>query len=135
MEAVLDANVLFRTLISQGDIIKLLFDRRLVLFAPLKLKDEFLNNRADILAKSRLSESEFNELASLLFKKIIFVPLEEYGVFIPKAKELLGRHEKDEDFIALCLSKNLKVWTYESLLFEIGFGVSTKEISDNLCEE
>ncbi len=90
MEAVLDANVLFRTLISQGDIIKLLFDRRLVLFAPLKLKDEFLNNRAEILAKSRLSESEFNELASLLFEKIIFVPLEEYAAFIPKAKELLG---------------------------------------------
>ena len=41
MEAVLDSNVLFRTLISHGNIIALIFDSKLKLFAPEKLKEEF----------------------------------------------------------------------------------------------
>ena len=132
MEVVLDSNVLFKILISEGEIIKLIFDVRLVVFAPERLKQEFFSNKAEILGKSGLSEYEFDELASLIFDVIEFVPLDEYKQFLPKAKELLGEHEKDEDFIALCLMKGIKLWTYEDLLFRIGFGISTKEVSKGL---
>ncbi|MBU4352598.1 MAG: hypothetical protein KJ939_05990 [Nanoarchaeota archaeon] len=132
MEVVLDSNVLFRILISQGDILKLMFDIKLVIFAPARLKEEFLNNKEEILKKSGLSESKFNELASIMFDIIKLVSLNEYKQFLPKAKVLLGKHEKDEDFIALCLMKGIKLWTYEDLLFKIGFGISTKEISNRL---
>lgn len=132
MKVVIDSNVLFRTLISQGDITKLIFDSKLEIFAPMKLKEEFLNNKDEILAKSRLSENEFKELSSLIFKNIKFVPLNKYKSFLGKAKELLGGHKKDEDFIALCLMEGVKVWTYESLLFEIGFGISTEKLSKML---
>jgi len=135
MEVVLDANVLFRTLISQGDILELTFNGKLHLFAPSKLKQEFLNNKDEILSKSKLSEKNFNTLSSLIFDKITFVPLEKYKDSLPKAKELLGEHSKDEDFIALCLSKDISLWTYEKLLFEIGLGISTKQLSRQLSEE
>lgn len=87
------------------------------------------------MRKSGLSEPKFNELASMVFDIIEFVPLEKYKPFIPKARELLGGHEKDEDFIALCLLKGIKLWTYEELLFKIGFGISTKEVSKGLEED
>jgi predicted nucleic acid-binding protein len=132
MEVVLDSNVLFRILISQGQIIHLIFNDKLRIFAPLKLKEEFLKNQNEILSKSSLSREEFNELCAFIFDKITFIPLSEYKEFIPKAKEILRDHEKDEDFIALCLMKNIKLWTYESLIFSLGFAISTKEISDKL---
>ena len=132
MEVVIDANVLFRTLISSGEIVKILFNPELKIFAPEVLGNEFLNNKNEILSKSKLSEIEFDALASLLLEKIIFVPLDEYKEFLPKARSLLGKHAKDEDFIAVCLMKKAKLWTYEKLLFELSFGISTKEISEKL---
>ncbi len=135
MEVAIDANILFRILISQGKIIDLIFDGNLRLFAPLKLKEEFLNNKEEILLKSRISEYEFNALCSLIFGRITFVQLEEYKESLSKAKQLLGKHIKDEDFVALCLSKNIKLWTYEKLLFKIGVGISTKSISERLKDE
>ncbi|MCK4364637.1 MAG: PIN domain-containing protein [Thermoplasmatales archaeon] len=132
MEVVLDSNVLFRMLISRGDIIELVFNTNLKIYAPQRLWEEFRNNKKEILSKSNLSKKDFQVLSSLISNRITFVRLEEYKKYLPKAKKLLKRHEKDEDFIALCLLKCCKLWTYESRLFEIGFGISTKEISNIL---
>jgi len=134
LKVAIDSNVLFRTLISGGKILELFFNSNLKLLAPLRLKEEFSNNESEIISKSKLPRDTLNSLVILLFKRIEFVPFEEYSSFIPEAKKLLGKHEKDEDFVALCLSKNLKLWTYELLLFEIGVGISTKEISERLDE-
>jgi predicted nucleic acid-binding protein len=132
MDVVLDSHVLFRTLISGGKILELFFNKDLTIFAPERLQEEFLKNKEEILVKSSFSPEEFNELAFLLFKRINFVSLNEYKVFIPEAKKLLGDHDKDEDFIALCLMKDIKLWTYEKLLFDIKFGISTSDISHQL---
>jgi predicted nucleic acid-binding protein len=132
MEVVIDSNVFFRILISQGDIIELLFNDNLQIFAPMKLKEEFIKNKKEILEKSSLLESDFEELSSEIFNRITFVPLGAYESFVPRAKQFLGEHEKDIAFVALCLSKKLSLWTYESLLFEIGLGISTKQISNEL---
>jgi len=134
MEVVLDSNVLFKILISQGEILELIFNNDLNLLAPLKLKQEFLNNKKEILSKSKLPENEFKILCSLIFSKITFVPLEKYKESLIKAKQLLETHTKDEDFIALCLSRDILLWTYESLLFKIGVGISTKQISEELSK-
>ena len=109
MEVGLDSNVLFRTLISAGDIVRLLFDKDLEVLAPERLREEFLQNKKEILAKSYLSEEDFHELVSLLFNRITFIPLQEYKEFLPEARRLLGNHLKDEDFIALCLMKKIKL--------------------------
>ncbi len=134
LEVVFDANVLFRSLISGGEILKILFDGKLKLFAPLKLKEEFIKHEDEILSRSKLSKKEFNKLKFLLFKRITFVSLEEYKSFISKARKILIGHEKDEDFIALCLLKNIKFWTYEQRFFKNEYGISTKQISGLLRE-
>ncbi len=132
LKIIVDSNVLFRILISGGNILDIVFDKNLKILAPLKLKEEFINNEQGILKKSGLSEENFNKLTSIIFKRISFIPLDKYKEFMPKAKELLGEHEKDLDFVALSLLKNTKIWTYEDLLFKIGTGISTKEISKQL---
>jgi predicted nucleic acid-binding protein len=133
LEVVLDSNVLFRMLISRGDIIDLVFSTNLKIYAPQRLWVEFINNKKEILSRSNLSERDFQVLSSLLLDRIILVKIEEYKDYIPKARRLLKEHEKDEEFIALCLLKSCKLWTYESRLFEIGFGISTKEIYHKLA--
>jgi len=132
VDVVLDSNVLFRILISQGDIIDLLFHQKLTIYAPKRLQEEFLSNRQEILSKSRISQKEFNKLSAVLFSRIIFVPLEEYTQFLPQAKKMLQTHEKDEDFVALALLKQCKIWSYETRLLDLGFGILTKQISKEL---
>ena len=134
MKVVIDSNVLFRILITGGEITNLLKDNNLKIFGPKKLQEEFNNNREEILHKSKLPSNEVFRLISLFSKVITFIPKEEYKPFLPQAKQLLKDHNKDEDFIALCLAKNIKLWTYEDLLFKIGFGISTKQISEELSK-
>lgn len=134
MEAVLDANVLFRILISQGTILEIVFNDDLKLYAPQRLKEEFEKHEKEILEKSGLPQEIFSELKSLLFERITFVALNDYKLFLPKAKQLLGQNEKDVEFVALCLLKNIKVWTYDASLWSIGFGISTKQIAKELSK-
>ena len=135
VEAVLDANVLFRMLISQGDILEILFNDKLSLCSPERLKEEFLKHEEEIIEKSKLPRHDVENLSSLIFGKVALVPLSEYKGLLPRANELLGEHGKDEDFVALCLLKNAKLWTYEKLLFKIGVGISTKELGKRLAIE
>mgnify|MGYP001567912922 CR=1 FL=1 len=128
MILILDANVLFRTLISPGNILNLYFDSKIELYAPERLKQEFENNKNEIIEKSRLDAKEFEELSLLLFSVVTFVPVEKYKLYLQEAKTILKEHQKDEDFIALCLYYNAKLWTYEKRLIALGHGITTLEI-------
>jgi predicted nucleic acid-binding protein len=132
LEVVIDSNVLFRILISEGEILDLVFDKNLTIYAPEKLWLEFLNNKKEILSKSKLANKDFAILNNLLLKRIILIKRKEYKKYLIKAKNLLKTHEKDIDFIALCMYKKCKLWTYEKRLYNIGFAISTKEISGEL---
>ena len=132
MEAVIDANVFFRILISEGDIVDIVFNPSLQLFAPERLKDEFLKHKEEIIEKAAFSKTEFDTVSSILLGRIEFVSLQEYKNQLSRAKELLEGHNKDEDFLALCLAKDCKLWTYEARFFKLGFAISTKELSKAL---
>ena len=130
MRIVLDANVLFRMLISQGSILDIFFDSKLELIAPERLKQEFLNNRKEILTKSSLNKPEFDELTEMILGKVSFISLKEYLPLFPKAKKLLGEHIKDIEFVALAIKEKTKIWTYEKLLIDNGTGISTQELKE-----
>ncbi len=132
MEVVLDANVLFRILISHGAIVTIIFNDNLNLFAPEQLREEFLRHKDELLQKSSLDEREFEEMILLIFDEITFVPRSDYLDHIPDAKKLLREHIKDTDFVALALHKKCRIWTYENRIFNIGVGVSTKEIAETI---
>ena len=60
MDVVIDSNVLFRILISKGEILNVLFNSKLRVFAPEKLKEEFMKHEDEILSKSKLSKDKFD---------------------------------------------------------------------------
>ena len=135
MDVVIDANVVFRILISQGNILDVFFNPNITLFAPERLREEFLRHKAEFILKSKLEEKEFEMASSIMLDRIVFVPLVEYKKYLPKAKALLQDHNKDEEFLALCLCKNCKFWTYESRFFKLGYAISTKELAEKLNQE
>ena len=132
MDVVLDANVLFRILISPDDILDIFFHPELDIAAPVKLLNEFEKNRDEILSKSQINDVDFSELLEQLMLKINIVPIAEYERYLSNAKQLLKEHLKDEDFVALSLHLSCNIWTYEDRLFKIGVAVSTKQIKEEL---
>jgi len=122
--------VLFRILISQGEIIELISDENLEISAPYFLINELLKNIFEI--KSKISDDDFNLLFVSLIMKIFWCRQEEYVSKFHEAKSLLKNHVKDIDFVALALLKSCKIWTYEKRLFELGLAISTKELSNSL---
>lgn len=95
----------FLILISSGSILDVLFHPSLTSYAPQQLKVEFLNHQQEIIKKSHLPRETVVFLTGEVFKKIIFVNRNDYEQYIQKAKNLLKGHNKDEDFIALCIAK------------------------------
>jgi predicted nucleic acid-binding protein len=132
MKVVIDSNVLFRTLISSGDILKIVFNNSLKLYAPLNLVTEISHNKIEILKKSKLTNTNFEFLLNEILLRIDLVPLEEYKDSLPIARKLLAGHIKDDEFLALAINKNIKLWTYESRFFKLGYAISTKELSNSL---
>jgi predicted nucleic acid-binding protein len=78
MNIVLDANVLFCTLISSGPILDILFHRSIHIYAIEQLREEFINHQTEIIHRSHLPKETVTFLTEELFKKIIFVEREEY---------------------------------------------------------
>lgn len=134
MEVVLDANVLFRILISQGDILEVVFSPSLKILAPEQLKEEFLRNKPELVNKSRFSISEFESLSIILLERIEFISVQDYKNRLKQANDILRGHSKDEDFLALCLARGCKFWTYETRFFKLGYAISTKQLSKALQE-
>ena len=135
MEVVLDANILFRTLISAGEIVDIFFDTRLEIIAPQNLLEEIKNNEKEILEKSKLFESEFKELFEAIKKLVLFIPKEEYDEKIQEARKILKINNKDEDFVALAIKRGIKIWTYEKRLFDLNIAISTKEVSEAISKQ
>jgi len=135
VEVILDSNVLFKMLISRGNIFEVFFHPDLRIIAPERLLIELERNYAEIARKSKLSETELEEAKSDLLLKINFVNNYNYRNLFTAAGELLKGHTKDEDFVALHLLTRSKIWTYEDRLFKMGVAISTKEIADKLKKE
>lgn len=110
----------------------IVFNPKLRLFAPEKLKEEFLKHKEEIGARACFTKNELDIVVSLLLNRIHFVPREEYKNQLTQARELLKGHNKDEDFLALCLAKRCKLWTYETRFFKIKYAISTKELAHTL---
>lgn len=135
MLLVIDANIALSAL-TAGNITDLVLSDKLDLISPERFFIEIGRHRAEILAKSRLSESEFELLSLLLEKKIRIVPMDEFISFLPKAEELLGEHKKDAPYIALALMSNCPFWSYEKRFLKIDNVevLTTKEVRDKVAK-
>ncbi len=111
MELIVDANAFLSALISPaGKACELFFNDSLILFAPEWLLEEFEEHKAEILKKSRLSETELDLFLSVLTSRIEFIPKLEFEHFLDEA-ELLTPDPDDREYFALALQLNASIWT------------------------
>jgi len=116
MLVVVDANVLCSGLLARGRTIDILFSDKIEPIAPDLLFTEFEAHKAELLMKSKLSESEFNELLALLKKKIRIFPSDEFKDKLFEANKLLAQHAKDTEYVALAMKFKCPLWSKEKLL-------------------
>ncbi len=74
MLLVVDANILFSAIIARSKTCDLMFSERLQLIAPEFLFIELEEHKDEIIAKSSLSEDDFNEFVNLLKERIDIIP-------------------------------------------------------------
>ena len=112
MRLVVDANVLVSAFLKEATSRELLFDDRLELFAPDHLVEEtrrVLGSKS-LLRRLHLTKPQFEELFSLLIRRIRVVSGKDYAPFLKRAREL-APHEEDGPYLALALALKLDVWS------------------------
>jgi len=141
MRIVVDTNIIFSAILNSqswiGQII-LCSDKKIKFYSPAYLKTEIRNNIQKIKKYSNLSDSEIDELISILYTRIIFISEE----FMPKeilikADELTKDADNDDImFVALALHLKSKLWTGDKILMNTlrqkGFKrfITTKELRE-----
>ena len=77
MDLVVDANVLFASLIKDSITYNLLFSGKFHLFTPEYIFTELEKHKEEIIEKTKQTTEEFFRLLEILKRRIILVPLEE----------------------------------------------------------
>ncbi len=116
---VVDANVLFSTLISNNRKTRLLLsDSQYKFFAPKYLFVELFEHKETIIQKAHISESEIYELLDNVLQHIHFVgndfiSTNQYWQAYRLCKDV---DEEDTPFVALTLALKAKYWTRDDTL-------------------
>lgn len=113
MELVVDANVLFAALIGKGKTQELFLENKIKLVAPLKLIEEFENNRLVIAEKGKVSVQELMESFKLLKEKIELYSTDTISSEIRFKAVTLAPHSKDAPYFALALYLGCAIWSRE----------------------
>ena len=115
MELVIDTNCLISALIKPGESRKLICSLDIKLYAPEDIILETLNYKDLIISKSGISNNEFNDLIKILLSNIKIIQENEFRHFKEQALKLV-KHPEDTPFIALCIAKNIPLWSNDKEL-------------------
>ena len=108
MKLVLDTNKLF-SFFWKGSLISNLLSSDHDLYSPKFALEELDKHKSEILKKTKLSSTDFEEFKIKLQNVVEFVPFSEYADKIPEAFNLMPEHAKDTDFLALALKLNAAI--------------------------
>lgn len=115
MNLIVDANILFSTLIKEGLTAELLISDKLQLFAPEFLFTEFAKYKDLILRKTHRNEEEFNQLLEILKEQISIVPKKEITPFMDEA-EKISPDPKDTIYLACAIALKSNIWSNDKKL-------------------
>jgi predicted nucleic acid-binding protein len=115
MNLVVDANILFSSLIKEGKTQELLLDLSLNLFTPEFIFTEFEKHKQEILDKTNRSSEQFDDIFNIMKEIINTIPEEEYKEFIKRAEEITPDPD-DVMYFALALKLNCPIWSNDKKL-------------------
>lgn len=114
---VIDANILFASLIKNGVTAKLLFSERYRYFAPEFLFEEFSKYEKVILKKTHRSRKEFETYLNIIKNRIDIISISQIQPFLKKAAEI-SPDPKDSVYLALAIKLDCSVWSNDRILKE-----------------
>jgi len=117
LKLVIDANILFASLIKDSLTAELLLSDKLNLFAPEFLFDEFLKYEEYILKKTNRSKEDFTQYLNILKEEIEIVPQNLITPYIERA-EKFSPDPKDTVYLACALAIESKIWSNDKRLKE-----------------
>ncbi len=110
MKLVIDANIVISAIILiEGKTRDLIFSDDIFLIAPEFLLEEVKKYKMEIMAKSGLSDEEFELTMDLLFSKIKLIPFSSFKKFINQSK-IICPDPNDIQYFALALCENTSIW-------------------------
>ena len=110
MKLVVDANILFATLIKEGSTAEVLLSDKIELFAPEFLFEEFSKYEEFILKKTHRSKEEFSLFLDLLRDQITIISQGIITPFLNEA-EKISPDPKDNVYLALALALKSNIWS------------------------
>ncbi|MBI2137766.1 hypothetical protein HYU12_04585 [Candidatus Woesearchaeota archaeon] len=111
MELVIDATILFTSLIGTGVTKDIIFSGTVMLYAPEYLFDELEKHKERVRELSGLARSEFDMLLENLKLAIQLVPKQNFDSFLKEANAMVSDKD-DTEYVALALSMNkLPIWS------------------------
>lgn len=88
MDLIIDANIVFASLIKMSTTAEIILNENFHLFAPEYLFDEIQKYENYILDKTKRSKDEFYAFFEMLKDIITIIPVEEFKKYIKKAEEI-----------------------------------------------
>lgn len=131
MDLVVDANILFASLIRNNQTAELFLEDSIRLFAPAFLMEEYRKYQDLILEKTSRNQEDITRFFWILERKINFVPISRYKTEIEDLRKVCP-DPKDLVYLALALHLGIPVWTNDARLQsqeEVSI-VTTRELLD-----
>ncbi len=110
MEVVADANIVFSAIIRDSATRKLLYGSGIIPFSPDFLFEELAGHKEELLEKSGLDSADFGELMPAITGLISIIGEQEFSSKMENAREICP-DEGDIPYFALCLAKNIPLWS------------------------
>jgi predicted nucleic acid-binding protein len=103
MNIVLDANILFSALIKDSTTRRMILEYDGPFLFPAYIFEELEKHKTELIRKSCLTKDEFNQLLSMLLKKVSVVPNEVLYPFRKEAYEAVKDIDPDDVLFVACV--------------------------------
>src|SRR3989344_7705844 len=119
MKLVMDANVLFSSLIKEGLTRKILLEEEFYFYVPRFVISEFFEHMEELANKTKVNFTLLKRKMNEIFKlsNMNLVGAEEFGDFVEKAAKF-SPDEDDIMYFALALKLNCPIWSNDCKLKE-----------------
>lgn len=115
MDLVVDANVIFASMIKSSVTQHMIFVNDFHLFTPEFVFEEVEKYKDLILKKGKLADSGYQSLKNILFTHIDVIPMDELEPFLDRAEEI-SPDPKDVPYLALALKIDGSLWSNDKAL-------------------
>ena len=103
MKIVIDSNILFSALIKDSITRRIILDYENQFLFPSYIFEEMEIHKTELITKSKMKEKDFEELLSLLLKKVIIIPNEVLLHYKKEAYQIIKDIDPDDVIFIACV--------------------------------